>query len=286
MLCLPCQSVVVAYIALLSRSGLRFSAFLRQLTPMAPKLAAPKRAMPARVQPDQRVTKAPDVQRRAYLVTIPHPRAWRPAGRLLTKTASDSTGGALASPGDMTRADIEKAFLDAARRPVYEHEHLSNRAAGVELEQMAVFMELHEPKAGDADDVPRLPHYHVALQAKRSFRFLPFKRALRARHGLATHWSCDHTGYFSAVRYCALPTPTKPQSELDPEPRLWAAHGLHKPLFEACQEPTTAAALQQRRENRVRCALEHGKAEPRATEMDLYAAIVRGGYRNNLSGLA
>ena len=145
---------------------------------------------------------------------------------------------------------------------------------------MAIFMELHQARQGSTADEPRLPHYHVALQAKRSFRYLPFKRALRVHHNLATSWSSGHPGYFSAVRYCYLPSLKKPQSELDPAPRVWAADGHHKPLFDACQEPITAAATKKRRESKVRNALEKGKPEPRATEMDLYAAIVEGGFRN------
>ena len=95
-------------------------------------------------------------------------------------------------------------------------------------------------------------HYHIALQASRSFRFRPMKRAIRFRHCLETNWSCEHDGYYSALRYCALPSPKKALHELDPHPRLWAKGGLHMPLFEACQEPVTVAAIQKRRENVVK----------------------------------
>ena len=40
-----------------------------------------------------------------------------------------------------------------------------------------------------------------------------------------------------------MPSPSKPREALDSEPYTWARHGEHKPLFETCQEPTTAAAL-------------------------------------------
>ena len=251
------------------------------LDTMAPKLAQPQHARrrPGGVIPDPRITKE-QPQKRVYLVTIPHPHAWTPSGRLRQKTPlPDGAAAPLAAPSDFDRAGIEKAFRDASQRLVYDSAYQGGRFT-VELEQMAIFMELHKPKPGSAPDAPRLPHFHVALQAKRSFRFLPFKRALRAHYNLATHWSCDHTMYFSAVRYGALPSPEKTVAELDPEPRLWASVGRHKPLMEACEEPVTAAAIQKRRENQVKKALEVGKDEPRATEMDLYAAIVSGGYRN------
>jgi hypothetical protein len=85
-------------------------------------------------------------------------------------------------------------------------------------------------------------HFHVALLGSRCFRFLSLKRALLERHGLASHWSSSHVGYWSAVRYGFMPTPRKPASEIDPEPLRWAAGGLHPPLFEASQEPVTARA--------------------------------------------
>ena len=261
---------------------------------MAPKLAAQRLQLPPAC-PDPRVTKANDVIKSVYLVTIPHPRGVgvkptrrlrvktkmvKPTRRLSAKTklGQPTTLPPLRAPSEFSRADIERAFLDAAQRPVYEDSRNQGQAGGVELEQMAVFMELHKPQPGSQG---RKPHYHVALQAKRSFRFLPIKRAIRTRNGLETNWSTEHSGYFSALRYGALPSPTKPMSELDPEPRLWSRTGAHKPLFEACQEPATAAATQKRRELAVKKALEEGKAEPRVTEMDLYAAIAKGGFRNS-----
>ena len=251
---------------------------------MAPKLAQPQHArhQPAGVIRDPRVTKV-DEQRCVYLVTIPHPRAWTPPGRSRLRQKTPLAGGVgapLVSPSDIDRAGIERAFLHASEHLVYDNTYAGPRASAVVLEQMAIFMELHKPMPGSAADAPRLPHYHIALQAQRTFRYLPFKRALRVHHNLATHWSCDHSMYFSAVRYGALPSPEKPIAELDPEPRLWARGGHHKPLMEACEEPVTAAAIQKRRENKIKLALEDGKDEPRATEMDLYAAIVNGGYRN------
>ena len=46
------------------------------------------------------------------------------------------------------------------------------------------------------------------------------------------------------------------------------------------QEPLTAAALARSREAKVKQARSSGKAEPRATELDLYPIIVRHGFRN------
>ena len=219
---------------------------------------------------DPRAANNKNAIKKSYLITIPHP-VFR---RLRKKTTP------LTSPSSFTREQVEKVFFDAAQRPVYGDKRNQHHACGVDLEQMAIFMEYHKPRPGSPADADRKIHFHVAVQAKRSFRFLPLKRAIRARARLETHWSCDHEGYFSALKYCALPSPTKVQADLDPEPRLWAKGGTRKPLFEACQEPVTIAALTKRREKAVAQALEEGRSEPRPTDMDLYAAIVKGGFRN------
>ena len=52
------------------------------------------------------------------------------------------------------------------------------------------------------------------------------------------------------------------------------------PLPQASQEPNTAKALRAKRDASVRCLAEKGRPIPRATEMDLYAIIVKQGFRN------
>eukprot|EP00973_Karenia_brevis_P009415 1271874-Karenia_brevis.AAC.1 len=59
------------------------------------------------------------------------------------------------------------------------------------------------------------PHDHVPVKAFRQFYFMPVKRALLQRHGIASHWSCTHDGYHSALRYLVMPSPKKPSSALD-----------------------------------------------------------------------
>ena len=231
---------------------------------MAPKVV---------IQDSREAKRDTDVLRRVYLVTIPHPRAPAPTRRLRGK--SPQPPPSLAAPSQFSRAQIEGIILDATKKPACADSRNQHRVE-VELEAMAAFQELHQ-----ADQKgQRNPHYHIALKAARSFRFLPVKRAIRDRYNLETHWSCVHDGYPSTLRYCAMPSPSKPISELDPSPRMWSRSGTHRPLFEACQEPVTVAATMKRREMAVKFALEEGKAEPRPTEMDMYAAIVNGGFKN------
>ena len=118
------------------------------------------------------------------------------------------------------------------------------------------------------------------MRASACFRFSAYKRALSVNHGLASHWSCSHEGYWSAVRYGYMPSAKKPRSELDPTPFAWSRNGPHPPLFDVCQEPTTASAIARRREKKATAAAETGKSEPRPTELDLYPIVVRQQFRN------
>lgn len=74
---------------------------------------------------------------------------------------------------------------------------------------------------------------------------MPFKRALRVRSGLASHWSTTHTEWWSAVRYGVMPTERKPR--VDGSPLVWPG-GLNLNLFEEAQEPWSAHAAKRRRE--------------------------------------
>ena len=112
----------------------------------------------------------------------------------------------------------------------------------------------------------------------RSFRFAPCKRALHVAHGLASHWSCAHTGYWSAARYGFMPLQRKNKMSWIRTPKLGQGRGLIQ--REASQEPVTAAGLARRREKKVKDAAASGRPEPRPAEMDLYDVIVKNGFRN------
>eukprot|EP00973_Karenia_brevis_P062238 8657550-Karenia_brevis.AAC.1 len=111
--------------------------------------------------------------------------------------------------------------------------------------------------------------------------YLPVKRALLERHGLASHWSGTHNGYWSALRYVFFPSPRKPQSASDKHYVLWASPpGVHPPLDEACNEPLTASALRARRLQADKKAAEQGISAPRITEMDVWPIVVQQGFEN------
>ena len=100
------------------------------------------------------------------------------------------------------------------------------------------------------------------------------------RHNIASHWSCSHDGYWSTVRYGHYPTIKKPEDKLDKTPMAWARMGTHPSLDKVCHEPFTAEATRKHTDARLKAASAAGKAEPRQTEMDLYAVIVQEGFRN------
>ena len=146
-------------------------------------------------------------RKKVYLVTLPHPR----------NGLSNSHG--LACPGEFDRKAIVQLFLDVFANPLHIDAASSSRqGTKLTLEKLVVFREMHDVD----DNGVRQPHYHVALVASDTFRFASYKRALRVRHNLASHWSCSHEGYWSAVRYGIFWTPKKPQAELDAHPEAWA----------------------------------------------------------------
>lgn len=208
-----------------------------------------------------------DVQakRQVFLVTFPHPKA-----------EFSQCGARLVPPGSMSRTDVLSKLLQACAAPLYSDLRSLRSGCRVVVSQAAVFRELHKADAAGTAQA----HYHVALKAESSFRFIPVKKAMLERFGLASHWSGSHAGYWSAVRYCSVPSPTKPQAALDASPLLWAKFGEHPALHLCCNEPATAAAMQAKRRRCELNAAEIGRKDPRCTEYDLWPIVVESRIRN------
>ena len=71
-----------------------------------------------------------------------------------------------------------------------------------------------------------------------------------------------------------MPSPRKPEAELDPTPLLWARTGTHPPLALASREPTTAPAIAKRRETARRARAAEGKSERKFQDVDLWPVVV------------
>lgn len=215
-----------------------------------------------------------NASRRVYLVTFP-----------ALSRAGDGGGlsKGLVCPSTWKHEDIARVIIHAFDNPVRSHNNASWGGEQVKLDLFTVFRERHAARSGE--EVGPY-HWHVSLLADQKFRFASFKRALMLHHSLASHWSTSHVGYHSTIRYCVVPSYLKKaRADLDPDPLPWARPdgpylGKHPDLFDASQEPSTAAALKRRRENKVKDACEAGKPEPRPTELDLYPIIVQHGFRN------
>ena len=206
-----------------------------------------------------------DAKHMAYLVTFPHPRQ-----------ELSSTGEKLVAPGSKTKQFLLSCVLDACARPIYTDSKSIHQNCFVELTRCGVWREFHTAGADGTAE----PHDHTPVLAARGFRYLPVKRALLQRHGLASHWSCTHLGYWSCARYLVMPSPKKPLSSLDHKPVLWSAFGTHPPLQDCVHAPITAAAMGAKRHRAEQVATEAGKADPRITDLDVWALVVRANVRN------
>ena len=208
----------------------------------------------------------PTARQHVYLVTFSHPQQTRSA-----------CGVVLKAPNAFQREAFLNALLDAFAHPVYVGLGPSAAHAGrtVVVEKISIFKECHKASAGGIVN----SHYHAPVKGTNKFSFMPIKRALLQRHGMATHWSTSHTEYRSAVRYCFIPSPRKPQAALDSAYLLWPRN-THPPLMDVIQEPITAKALQARREKLVLAAAEDARQEPRPHEIDVWPLIVRFNIRN------
>lgn len=197
-------------------------------------------------------------RRRVYLVTFPHPR-----------TATSRDGQTLVAPGSFTREQLFDVFRDACTHPAYVDPRSIQNPTAVALDRVGVWYELHKPD----DSGQAYLHAHIGVVALTAFRYLPVKRALLSRHGLATHWSCSHEGYHSIVAYLSWPSEKKCEASLDCEPFLWANGRPHPPLEECRHEPNTAKAIRKKRDYVEKRAAEDGQSAPRVSEMDVYALV-------------
>ena len=142
----------------------RFCAGQQRLLPLAPPVA-PDSTDPTTDNEDDGSS-----PRSIYLVSI---------SRVLHPAEAPAPGlPALADPSTWSWQQIKDAILDAALNPLTDPRSGGRpRQNAVEVKKMWVFRERHEDGTF---------HFHVALSLSENERFLPLKRSLRMRHGLAT----------------------------------------------------------------------------------------------------
>ena len=205
-------------------------------------------------------------KKQVYLVSCAHPTRQRAAN-----------GTPRRAPNTYDRQTLLNALLDACAKPAYDAGNAGRGFGGVRLCRCLVAAEYH--KAGADGKSNR--HYHIAVQAFGSFGFASVKRAMLERHGVATHWSATHVGYWSALSYLVKPSEKKPAPCLDPYPLQWHFGGNVENLRELAARPTTAASIEARREKAIERAEVLQKPEPRPSEMDIWPIIVKHNIRND-----
>ena len=131
-------------------------------------------------------------------------------------------------------------------------------------------------------------HYHWAVKLFGKLSFLPAKTTMRMRHQIATHWSCSHTHFYSALRYLTFPSPKKPEQIdlkcLD----VWTWDGRELDLFAESQEPFQATAWRRRREEHEREAAggPPHKKSARFSKIDFTALVIDKGLKTPAQVLA
>ena len=153
-------------------------------------------------------------------------------GGKLDNDNAEETPPPLKDPSQISKADFLKAVKDSLANPFYDHKR-GGRPPSRTLE-IDVYVGVKEGEPGDQ-------HLHAAVKLfNANHRFLPFKLAMRWRHGIATHWSTSHTQLWSTVRYLHCTTARKPV--VDRQPTLWTRDGRKLNLHDESQEPFQASA--------------------------------------------
>jgi hypothetical protein len=170
----------------------------------------------------------------------------------------------LKDPADISKADFQKALLDSLANPMYEKCGGRPRTRQVALD---VYVGVKE---GPRD----AGHHHAGLSFyKQDHRFLPFKLAMRHRHGIATHWSTTHKKRWSIIRYLHVATPRK--KVVDRRPLVWTRDDRQLNLAKESEEPFQAVAWNSKREDRVSEPVDSNKAKKRAfSKLDFSAMVL------------
>ena len=216
-------------------------------------------APPSSEKPDWLDEPDEDVQNEVFLVT---------ASKLLHGDDADADPP-LKDPAGISKRDFRLALQDSISNPMYEQTRGGRTAS--RTPELDVYVGVKE----SPHDGPEGEHHHAGLKFyKQQHRFLPFKLAMRHRHGIATHWSTSHTQLWSVIRYVHHPTTHKPV--IDREPEVWTRDGRPLNLFEKSQKPFQAQAWKADRERRASEPLDqqtHKNAE-RFTKLDFNAVVL------------
>lgn len=179
--------------------------------------------------------------------------------------ASEQTPLPLRDPSTISKLEFRRALQDSISNPIYKH--VRGGRPPTRTMELDVYVGVKEGSLGDQ-------HHHAAVKLYRTkHRFLPFKLAMRWRHGIATHWSTSHTQLWSAIRYVHCTTPHKPI--VDRRPEVWTRDGRQLNLHEESQEPFQAGAWNQKRQNRMSEPYAEKPKKDTFTKLDFSALVLQ-----------
>ena len=182
---------------------------------------------------------------------------------------NDTGSPPLKNPAELSRKEFQDALFDAVANPiVFSPRGGRPRSQPTTIVKYIGVEEQHTLR----DDF----HHHAAVKLSHKSRFMPFKLALRQRHGLATHWSTSHQQYWSAARYLTATTEHKPVVDVDRV--VWTPEGSPEMnIFEESQEPWQANTWRKRREAALSAPVDpeqpSGKKR-RFNKMDFTALVI------------
>ena len=192
------------------------------------------------------------------------------ASRCLPETR-DATD--LVDISGFSRADIGEMVRDAFNNPVVIAGRAGRpRAADADgtypevVDILVVGQEFYED--GDI-------HFHWAVKLCTKKGFLSAKRTMRERYHIATHWSCSHAQFWSALRYITTPSEKKPVVDKAEDLHVWTHNGVEIDLFAMSQQPFMAQAWKRRREANDRAAgAGNKKSKGRFSKIDFTAIVL------------
>jgi hypothetical protein len=181
--------------------------------------------------------------------------------------------------------DISKMVRDSFDNPLRRDPRRGGRPRATEgyVDKIVVKPEKHQ--SGKI-------HYHWAVKLFSKLNFLQAKTTMRERHQIATHWSCSHTHFYSALRYLTFPSPKKPE-QIDLKClHVWTCDERELDLFAESQQPFQAAAWRRRREEHEREAAGGPAGGPpkkkaaRFSKIDFTALVIDKGLKTSAQVLA
>jgi len=170
----------------------------------------------------------------------------------------------LRDPARISKQEFHDALMDCLADPVAAVG--AGRPRKVKAELDTYFGVKEGPEAAG--------HHHAGLRFNnQKHAFLPFKLAMRQRHGIATHWSTSHTEFFSIVRY--LHKTTTHKKSVDRDPLIWTHDGRKLNKFVECQQPYQSKGWKTRRETSISEPITAKKEKKeRFTHLDFKALVL------------